>query len=270
MKQWLDKIIEKIVINAVWNILKLLGAAAMTGALVWINANMQTDAFRIIASILLCAAGLVAFFILKSRFGSRYPKFRWDTIHGGNRYVISFKTREQAEYTKTIEAIPLRDRLEFFPAGDYVWTGDGSLPRIDPEDTFSLQILDGADAEHRHYIVKPKNTVKQYEKNRYTIYIDLHDSGCSMQPRNSIFIKRPTKQITLELTIPSDIPIKNVRYKAKTKFGEESTFIDQKGEPRSTGGKTIGSTQYIFTVKRPKLFCEYEICWEWDNMNQAE
>lgn len=270
MRQWFEKITEKLLINIVWNILKVAGTAVLTGALVWINTNMATGTLHIILSFILCTVAIIAFFILRSLFGNQYPKFRWDAIHGKNRYVISFKSREVAEYTKTIEAIPLRDDVKSFPAGDYVWTGSESVPRIDPEDAFTLEMLESSDSGKKRYMVKPKNTVNKYEKNHYTIYIDLHDRDRNMQPRNYIYIKRPTKQITLELTIPSDLPVKNVRFKARTKFGEESTFRDEKAVAHSTGGKTIGSIQYMFRVARSKLFCVYEICWEWDKSSESE
>lgn len=120
MKQRLEKLIEMLLVNLVWNILKIICVSVIAFALVFINAWLAYGTDHYILSIALFLCLVIVFFALRTRFGPQHPKFRWDVIHGENRYVLSFRQREIAEYAKTIEAIPLRDDIKSFPAGEYV------------------------------------------------------------------------------------------------------------------------------------------------------
>jgi hypothetical protein len=264
MKAWSERIIEKLLVNTIWLILKAICIAGFSFTFIWISKRLASGINPYFLSTFIFSTFIAAIWFLRCRFGTQYPRFRWDVVHGKNKYILSFKSREEAEYTRKIEAIPLREDTKSFPEGEYVWTGDISDPKIVEQDSFTLEMSDDSCGSSHKYFVKPKNTIKPYNKQEYTIFVSLQDKGLTMVPQNCIYIKRPTQSITLELMIPKDIPIKNVRFRARAKYGEERVLIDKKGILTQSGGHTIGACQYIFKVSRPKMFCEYEICWEWD------
>ena len=186
-----------------------------------------------------------------------YPPFRWDIIHDKNTYTLIYETRESASYKRHVMAIPLRKNIEAFKDGEYRWSGSSSTPFIVEADDFK------ASFEKKHgrteYTIRPEIIVKAYKPLPYTLGVDLRDDNHTALPINFIYIKRPTKRITLVVKMAASIPIRNVRYVARTKYGEENKLIFKKGHPAQENGYNI----YKFSVRRPKLFTEYEICWEW-------
>jgi hypothetical protein len=186
-----------------------------------------------------------------------YPVLKWDIIHRHNIYTLTYVNRNSARYDRKIEAIPLRKHLEKFNGGEYIWTGSSSEPSL----------VESADFDFKHkeicgrveYTVSPRMIVKAYKLLTYTISVILRDDKKTATPLNFIYVKRPTKRITLILKMPIDIPIKNVRYAARAKYGEENKKIYSVGNLKQENGYNI----YTFTIRRPKMFCEYEIRWDW-------
>jgi hypothetical protein len=247
------RICEVLFINFLW---WLAEAAVATIPLIIVVSNPG-----ILLNGLLCfliaLSTAILLYIVWYLGGRYYPPFRWDIIHGKNSYTLMYKTRELASYERSIEAIPLRKNIESFKDGEYRWSGSSSDPFIVEADDYkaSFQKIN----DRTEYIVSPEMIVQPYKSLRYTIGVNLQDANRTAAPTNFIYVKRPAKKITLIVKMPVSIPIRNVRYMAQTKYGEENKLIHKRGNPIEENGHNI----YTFTIRRPKLFCEYKIRWDW-------
>jgi len=252
--KFFQRIAEALFINFLWWIIHTMIMATLFVYLSY----MQNTYFYGIPYVLIILTAAIFFYLLWY-FGWRiYPSFTWDVIHDKNTYTLTYITRAKAHYTKSIQAIALRKHLNKFKDGELKWSGESSgKPYIVESEDYDL--IHESNHDLVKYIVCPKGIIKKYKKMQYTLGVDLYDPHKTANPNNFIYIKRPTKRITLVLRMPVHIPICNVRYIARTKYGEENTFIYKKGKPEEESGYNI----YTFTIRRPKLFCEYEICWEW-------
>jgi|GEM_PF-2823049 len=250
------RLLEGVFINFIWWVCQ-----AIIVSIPLIVALSYPSIFSNVLLCILAAVVTITLLCLIWYFGWRYyPSFSWNIIHGHNTYTLTYKQREVAHYEKRIEAIPLRKHLESFPEGEYRWSGSDSNLTIAESADFTLRCERESDSRVE-YIVCPKGVVKAYKPLRYTLNVELKDENKTAIPKNYIYIKRPTKKITLILKIAVDIPICDVRFIAKTKYGEESKLIHKPGHPIQENGYNT----YTFNIRRPKMFCEYEICWTWVN-----
>ena len=247
------RVLEGLFINLIWWVLQTIIIIVPVISVVSFP-NVFTNKFLILIIILL-ALGVS---LVLWKFGGRYlPPLRWNIIHECNTYTLEYKTRETAYYEKRIVAIPLRNHIEAFEDGEYRWSGSSSEISILESADFDLSVHDTQD--RTKYTVRPKAIVRAYKLLPYTLAINLCDDNKSAIPSNYIYIKRPTKKIVLIVKMAVGVPICNVRYIAKTKYGEENKLIYKKGSLTQENGYNV----YTFTIRRPKMLCEYEIRWDW-------
>jgi hypothetical protein len=252
---FLRRILEGIIINLLWWIIQ---AAIVAVPFIVVAANPDILLNGILCFLIAITA--VAMCWLVWYFGGRYyPPLTWDIIHGDNSYTLTYETREKASYQRNIEAIPLRKNIKEFKDGEYRWSGDSNDPFIVESD---YKILFNKINNRTEYVVCPQMIVQKYKPLRYTLGLNLQDTNRVATPTNFIYIKRPTKKITLVVKMAVTIPIRNVRYLARTKYGEENKLIHKKGNPIEENGYNI----YTFMIRKPKLFCEYEIRWDWSEL----
>jgi len=251
--QFFRRFLEGLFINFAWWVLQ-----AIIVAIPLIVVATEPDIFSsrllflfiiIIAAVMSCALWHFSW--------RNYPPLSWDIIHRHNTYTLTYECRENAIYDKKIVAVPMRKHIEAFKGGEYRWSGSSSEPSIAESADFEISYneIHG----RTEYTVCPKVIVRKYKLLRYTLNIKLYDDNKTAAPSNFIYIKRPTKKITLVLKMPIGVPICNVRYEARTKYGEDKKLIYKEGFQKQENGYNI----YTFTVRRPKMFCEYEIRWEW-------
>jgi len=247
------RVLEGLFINVIWLIIQTVIASA---AIIVIAVRPDIRQNLIVYPLLIFAAEIIVFVIwyFRRRY---YPTFNWDIIHGKNTYTLTYYNREHAAYEKKIEAIAMRKTLDVIQ-GECRWTGDSCGLSVKEVDDFSFESVKAGDMTE--YTVRPTAMIfKPYRHLNYTIEAELSDNSHTAEPSNFIYIIRPAKKITLILKMPESVPVHNVRYLARTKYGEENVFIKKKGK----GVTENGYDMYTFRITNPKLFCEYEISWDW-------
>jgi len=266
MKDYLRKLFDSIIIKAVLEIIICFAAFVLTISFIqtFIQKATSLDT-TIILLISLIITIILLFSILIHQFKRyiwRYPRLLWSYLHINNKYTITFESRTKLEYTKEIEYKALSNDLVEIN-GELWWTGDKcelSLLKSD-EHTFSNTYSSNG---HCKYTINPIYNVRRNAIKKYTVYATLEDNSLTMQPRHYIYVQRPAKSISLVLCLPFGVKVRNVKYTYKTKIGDSKHSI-AKGKPVVSGGVKKGFVCYTYIIKSPKLFCEYEISWEWDN-----
>ena len=260
MRVFWQKVLESALVKVICNAAEILVSLA---AAVVLSVNISGLSLPLELAVA-CLTVVIIVCILKWHFSSRYPPFRWDVTHNLNRYVLTFKDRENLEYTRHLNAKSMREGIKVFADGEYIWTGSDSKAELIDSEDFSLELMEKeAPATPQRYVVHAKNTLQAHRNYSYGLKVMLKDDDHQMRTQNHIFIKRPTKRITLELHVPNTVRITNVSYRAWTRFGDQDPFVDKKAVSVTQGGHDIYHTSYFWTIRRPKLFCEYAISWEW-------
>jgi len=252
-RRFLEGLFIGLFINLVWWILQAVVAAIPVIAIIS-SPELFSNGFLclLIVTLTIFLSCLIWYF-----GRNYYPRLSWDVIHGHNTYTLSYMNRKSAHCERSIEAIPLRKHIDAFKDGEYRWSGSSSIPSILESGDFELTYEETHGCTN--YTVIPKMIVRAYKRLHYTPVIKLEDANETATPSHFIYIKRPTKKITLILKMAVGIPICNVRFESRTTFGEERKLIYKEGYSKQENGYNI----YTFTVRRPKLSCEYEIRWDW-------
>jgi len=271
MKKIRDKFLDAILANTVRtiinSIISLFLAIPGIGTLIRLYNVGENDFISINKYIFLVIILLIVLFALLFiwKFAPKLKLFydyTFDYIYKNNEYTLTMKSLIQFDYTKSIQAIPMIDNLTEFTDGEYIWTGDDSIPDIKENEKFEFKKVEKI-GNSQHYKVIPKYPLTKYKTASYTIVVDAYDNKHAMKTCNCIQIERPTKSIKLLLVVPSDIEIININRQCITTHGEKKIVSKTDIKPIHYGGGHIGYDVYSYNVKNPKLFMSYGIYWEW-------
>ena len=255
-----DGVINKIIVEIIFRSLTPALVIAI-GALTYRNTVIPKEIWF---ALIVCFAAIIALSIAPWLQRNRYPAFKWNFTHESNLYKMTFKNLENLEYNRYLNVKPLCADITEFNEGEYIWTGSGSQAELISSDDFSLLLCEKEqNSSTQKYIVKANNPLQKNHIYKYGLKIMLQDANHTMKCENSIFIKRPTKRIQLELHAPASVKIKNVSQKAWSVYGDQKPFEDKKITAVETGGEEYKNISFSYSVRRPKLFCIYAITWEW-------
>jgi len=256
-----DGVVIKIIVEILFNALTPV-LIIVIGAFNFKNSAIPTDIWILLA---VCFAAIIALSVASWLAQSKYPVFKWNFTHEANLYKMTFLNRENLEYNRYLNVKLLCADISEFNEGEYIWSGSDSRAELIHVGDFSLVLCDKGDGSSvQKYTVKANNALQRNHVYAYGLKIMLEDAYHSMKCENSIFIKRPTKEIRLELNVPSTVRVKNVSQKAWSLYGDQKPFDDKKIQPMELGGVEYKNISYRYTVSHPKLFCVYAITWEWD------
>ncbi len=250
--------LRRIMEGLLTNLLSLIIQAAMISVpfiIVAVDTEGQINNYLYVIIALLASALCYIMWKLSRR---EYPPHKYEISHGHNIYTLIYKSRELAHYERHLEVIPRHNGIKAFINGEFRWSGNSISVHIKQSADFLIAITKSI-AGCVEYIVTPQKPVRAYKPLLYTVCAELKDEKHEAFPNNYVYIKRPTKGITLILKMPIDIPIKNVRFIGKTKIGDEISLIHEEGHFVQEDGYNT----YTFEVRRPKITCEYEIRWDW-------
>ena len=251
------KIIVEILFNAITTVLIIV-----IGDHTYRNLAIPKEIWILLA---VCFAIIIALSVTTWLGQIKYPRFKWNFTHEMNQYKMTFLNRENFEYNRYLNVKLMCADITEFEEGEYIWSGSGSRAALIPNSDFSLVLCDkDANSPVQKYIVKAHNPLQRNHVYHYGLQIMLEDAKHTMKCENSIFIKRPTKEIKLELNVPPMVKVKNVSQKAWSLYGDQKPFDDKKIQPAELGGEKFKNISYSYTVRRPRLFCHYAITWEWD------
>lgn len=116
------------------------------------------------------------------------------------------------------------------------------------------------------------------KKDPISIDIDMNYDKKTFDRNIYLDILRPTKKVKIKLVVKKDCNISNVRFHKFKLYGEKDSAEDssERTEYLSTTGKLLKSKSnenneerkvYELTIRNPKLFYRYQICWEWFDCN---
>jgi len=258
----IDGVINKIIVEIIFRSLSPVVVIAI-GVLTY---NRNTDIPKDIWIVLIfCFAAIITLIIAPLFRQNRYPAFKWSFTHESNLYKMTFKNLENLEYNRYLSVKTLSAGITEFNEGEYIWTGSDSQAYLINAEEFTISFpKKEQNSPIQKYTVKANNALLRNHIYKYGLKIMLQDINHSMKRENSIFIKRPTKKIRLELNLPASVKIKNVSQKAWSAYGDQKPFEDKKIKAVETGGEEYKNISYSYTVCRPRLFCIYAITWEWD------
>lgn len=146
-----------------------------------------------------------------------------------NRYTVSYKSPIDRDYTKCSNS-----------------NGTSILPN-------DKKILD-------YCIEYEEGTLKRKDDIENTIEVEFDYDKNTLDKNFKAGIKQPVGDLTLLLSVPDNL-LKNVFFYAETFCGRKYII---KNKHRLKKMKDVnGNTYYMKHIKKPKLFCQYIIEWEW-------